>query len=155
MHLQLKYPIFSFVKDDNMVYVFHRERDNKTTNTEIFKKYKFKGNIFIDSSGTKYIVKKAFMTQWRGFKGYFTGMQGRVIAIEYEYEDGITKVSLEELKEMILNRYPKSRWFSSAWVSVEELEQEMNKCNNFEELARLIGGPLPSSNIFLCLIHGY
>jgi len=155
MKAELKYPIFSFVKNDNMVYVFYRDKDNKTTNIEIFKKYKFKGIVIIDSSGMKYIIKRAYKTKWLGISGYFTGMQGRVFLVDFEYEDEIEQISLDELKEMILNRYPKSRWFHSAWVDVNEFKEEMDKCTTFEELARVVGGPPPSSNFILRLIRGY
>lgn len=155
MEAKLKFPVFTFLKKDNMVYVDYSEKRMKMTNTEIFKSTNFKGDIIIDSSGIKYITRKAYQTGYLGIKGFSLFMVGKAISFEYEYEDEIQHISLDELKEMILNRYPKSRWFHSAWVDVEEFKEEMDKCTTFEELARVVGGPPPSSNFFLKLIRGY
>lgn len=155
MEAKLKYPVFVFLKKDNMVYVDYRDKDMKATNTEIFNTTNFKGRIIIDSSGTKYVTRKAYQTGYLGIKGFSLFMVGKAISFEYDYENEVVKISLEELKEMIINRYPKSRWFYSAWVDVEEFKEEMDKCTTFEELARVVGDPPPSSNFFLRLIRGY
>lgn len=137
-----------------MVYVFWREKLYKTTNTKILKEMK-KGDIVIDSKGMKYIQKGAYMTKWRGIYGHFTGMQGRVIAIEYEYEDNPEKISLEQLKKMIVERYPKSRAFRShAWVNADDFKKDVFRCTTFEELA-LIFECQPSKNAFLRFWRGY
>lgn len=68
--IKLKYPIFTFKKNDKMIYVFYREKDSKTTNTEIFKKSGYPGSTIIDSSGMKYVIKKAYKTKWRGIGGF-------------------------------------------------------------------------------------
>lgn len=134
MEAKLKYPIFSFAPKGNMIYVFWKEELHKTTNTVLLKKRK--NYIVVDASGTKYVEKGAHMTGWKGIYGYFTGMQGRVISIEYEYEDTPEQFPLHKLQELIAERYPKTRWFrEECWDSVDDFRQTIFACKSFEELA--------------------
>ena len=134
MKATLKYPVFSFAPKGNMIYVFWKEERHKTTNTALLKKRK--NNIVVDASGTKYVEKGAHMTGWKGIYGYFTGMQGRAISIEYEYEDTSEQFPLRKLQELIAERYPKTRWFKEeCWDSVDDFRQTILACKSFEELA--------------------
>jgi hypothetical protein len=151
--IKLKYPVFEFAPKDDMVYVFYGEKDHKTTNNKLFQVVKYSGDVIIDSSGMKYIIKKAYKVKMGGLWTYFTG-QGRALFIEYEYKDAGNPITLDELKKMIMIRFPKSRWFKSTWVDVQEFEEEMDKCNTFEQLALLFRKP-PSENVFLRLWRGY
>ena len=85
MKATLKYPIFQFSPDENMVYTFWKE--NKTTQLALLKECKgWNGDIVIDSTGTKYTVRRSYMTGWKGIHG-FTGMSTGMISYETEYED--------------------------------------------------------------------
>ena len=152
--IELKYPIFTYGKKEKMIYVFYRRKDSHTTNAKIIKKAGYPGSTIIDSTGMKYVIKRAQKAKWRGFYGYFTGMQGRVFEVEFEYEDESVHITLDELKAIILDRYPKSYWFRSAWSSKKEFDEEMSKCMTFEEVARVVGEP-PQSIFFLRIIRGY
>ena len=134
MKAKLKYPIFSFAPKGNMIYVFWKEELHKTTNTDLLKKWK--NGIVVDASGTKYVEKGVHMTGWKGIYGYFTGMQGRVISVEYEYEDTPEQFPLYKLQELIAERYPKTWWFKEeCWDSMDDFRQTIFACNTFEELA--------------------
>lgn len=146
--------IFIFVPKDNMPYIFWEEKLYKTTNTLLIKKWK-KNSIIIDSSGLKYIEKGIFMTGWRGIYGYFTSMKGRVIAVDYEYDENIEKVSLRNLQEIILERFPKSRWFHShCWKNIEDFKETLFSCTSFEEIAQLFVRK-PSNNFLTRIFKGY
>jgi len=54
-----------------------------------------------------------------------------------------------------MDKYPKSRWFSSAWGDVEEFKEEMDKRTTFEQVALIVGGQPPSKNIFTKIFNGY
>ena len=154
MKTQLVFPIFIFVPKDNMPYIFWEEKLYKTTNTLLIKKWK-KNSIIIDSSGLKYIEKGIFMTGWRGIYGYFTSMKGRVIAVDYEYDENIEKVSLRNLQEIILERFPKSRWFHShCWTNIEDFKETLFSCTSFEEIAQLFVRK-PSNNFLTRIFKGY
>ena len=80
MKATLKYPIFQFSPDENMVYTFWKE--NKTTQLALLKEADgWKGDIVIDSTGTKYTVRRSYMTGWKGIHG-FTGMSTGMISYE-------------------------------------------------------------------------
>ena len=126
MKATLKYPIFQFSPDENMVYTFWKE--NKTTQLALLKECKgWNGDIVIDSTGTKYTVRRSY-----GFTGMSTGM----ISYETEYEDNPEPFSLRQLQERIAERYPKTRWFrEECWDSVDDFRQTIFACKSFEELA--------------------
>lgn len=134
MKATLKYPIFKFRPRGNLVYVFWKE--NKTTQLAILNKCKgWKGDIVIDSTGTKYTVKRSYMTGWKGIHG-FTGMSTGMISYETEYEDNPEPFSLRQLQERIAERHPKTRWFrEECWDSVADFRQTIFACKSFEELA--------------------
>lgn len=95
------------------------------------------------------------MTGWRGIYGYFTSMKGRVIAVDYEYDENIEKVSLRNLQEIILERFPKSRWFHShCWKNIEDFKETLFSCTSFEEIAQLFVRK-PSNNFLTRIFKGY
>ncbi|WP_073348169.1 hypothetical protein [Bacteroides congonensis] len=134
MKATLKYPIFQFSPDENMVYTFWKE--NKTTQLALLKECKgWKGDIVIDSTGTKYTVRRSYMTGWKGIHG-FTGMRTGMIRCETEYENNPEPFSLRQLQERIAERYPKGWWFEEeCWDSVDDFRQTIFACKSFEELA--------------------
>jgi hypothetical protein len=130
-----------------MVYVYHDDRQMKVSNTEVFAKANYSNRTLIDSSGMKYITKGAFITRYWNFSERLF-LPGKVISFDYEYEDAGTPVTLDELKTVIMERYPKSGWFRSAWSNVAEFREEMDKCDTFEQVALLFGRP-PTRNKLL------
>lgn len=134
MKAKLKYPIFSFHPDENRVYVFWKE--NKTTQLALLKEAnEWKGEITVDSTGTKYVVKRCYMTGWKGIHGC-TGMNTGMISYETEYEDTTEPFSLRRLQEWIAERHPKDRYFEEeCWDSADDFRQTIFACKSFEELA--------------------
>ena len=97
----------------------------------------WKGDMIIDATGTKYIVKCSYMTKWKGIHG-FTGM----IYYEQEYEDNPESFSLQQLQDRIAERYPKTRWFrEEGWGSRDDFRRTVYACKTFEELAGLFRHP--------------
>lgn len=137
MKATLKYPVFKFSPDENYVYVFWKE--NRTTLLSMLKEANgWKGEIVIDSTGTKYTVKRSYMTGWKGIHG-FTGMRTGMIRYETEYEDTTEPFSLRQLQERIAERHPKTRWFrEECWDSVKDFRQTIFACKSFEELAEIM-----------------
>lgn len=154
MKAQLKFPIFSFNPKNKFVYVCWREQDYNTTNINWFKKQKRRKNIVVDSEGMKYVVKQVNMIKWKGIHG-FIGLQCGIIEIENEYEDNPVKISLKELQDIVIDRYPKSQAFRSEfWKDVNEFKDTVLQCKTFEELAEVFRCR-PSKNIFLRIWRGY
>jgi hypothetical protein len=160
MNIKLQYPVFVFTKNDPMVYVFHDEGLFTVTTMEYLKKTNFKKDVFIDSSGMKYFPQSAYVTYiWGFWERIFRRLwrlgAAQLITIDYDYMDAGVPITLNELKTMIVERYPKSGWFHSSWSNVEEFREEINKCDTFEQLAfTLEGQPLPK-NKFLRILKGY
>ena len=134
MKATLKYPIFQFSPHENMVYTFWKK--NKTTQLALLKECKgWNGDIVVDSTGTKYTVRRSYMTGWKGIHG-FTGMSTGMISYETEYEANPEPVSLRQLQERIAERYPKTQWFrEECWDSVDDFRQTIFACKSLEELA--------------------
>ena len=142
--IQLKYPVFIFTKDDPMVYVFHNDYDFRTTTSKYVERTNVKNDMFIDSSGMKYFPQTAYITHvWSLRERLLRLTTAKLVTIGYKYEDAEIPITLDELKEMIMSRYPESVWFDSTWVDVEEFKDEMSKCNTFYRVALLFGKPHP------------
>lgn len=137
MKAKLKYPIFSFAPKGNMIYTFRKEELCTTTNTKLLKKRK--NYIVVDATGTKYVETGVHKVKWKGFFGYYTRMQGRVIPIEYEYGDNPEPFPLQKLQELIVERYPKTRCFKEeCWDNTDEFRQAVFACKTFEEVADVL-----------------
>ena len=130
MKAKLKYPIFWSSPNDNRIYVFWKEKENKTTKLDMLKEANgWKGDMIIDATETKYIVKCSYMTKWKGIHG-FTGM----IYYEQEYEDNPESFSLQQLQDRIAERYPKTRWFrEEGWGSRDDFRRTVYACKTIEE----------------------
>lgn len=154
MKAELKFPIFSFFPRNNMVYVCWKANDYNTTDIKWFKRNKRKKDLVVDATGMMYRVKSAHFVRWKGIHG-FIGLQCGIIEIENEYEENPVRISLRELQEIVMERYPKSRWFKEeCWDNVEDFRQTVLGCKSFEELAEMFRRR-PSKNIFLRIWKGY
>ena len=133
MKVKLKYSIFWSSPNDNRVYVFWKE--DKTTKLDMLKEANgWKGDIIIDATGTKYIIKCSYMTKWKGIHGFTGGFTG-MIYYEQEYEDNPESFSLRQLQDRIAERYPKTRWFKEeGWGSRNDFRRTVYGCKTFEEL---------------------
>jgi hypothetical protein len=134
MKINLQYPVFVVNKTNTMVYVYYNERQHKSVGMDFFTaEVSLGGHKIIDSSGMQYTTKSAYMT---GSSGFREG-EDRVISFEYKYEDAGTPVSLEELKKMLLECYPKSKWLRPAWNNIKIFQGEIDRCNDFSQLVSL------------------
>ena len=138
MKAQLKYPIFSFSPQNNVVYVCWEENTYTTTSIAWFKRNKREKNIVVDASGMMYIIKTAHFIRWKGIRG-FIGMQRGIIEIENEYEENPIRITLRTLQEIVVKRYPKSQECRSGlWGNADEFTQAIFDCKTFEEVADIL-----------------
>jgi hypothetical protein len=122
MKINLQYPVFVFSKA-NMVYVYYNERQLKTVALEFFtSEISLSGNKIIDSSGMKYVTKSAYVTGSSGFGE----RQDKVISFEYRYEDAVTPITLETLKAMLLECFPKTKGLCPAWNNIKNFGHGLN-----------------------------
>lgn len=137
MKARLKYPIFQFSPKGNMVYTFWKE-SNITTIRQLEKEKGWKGDIIVDATGTKFVIRRSYMTRWKGIRGFTFGHTGMVY-YEREYEDNPEPFPLQKLQELIAERYPKTRWFKEeCWECVDEFRQAIFACKTFEEVADIL-----------------
>ena len=137
MKARLKYPIFQFSPKGNMVYTFWKE-SNITTIRQLEKEKGWKGDIIVDATGTKFVIRRSYMTRWKGIRGFTFGHTG-MIYYEREYEDNPEPFPLQKLQELIAERYPKTRWFKEeCWNSADEFRQAIFACKTFEEVADIL-----------------
>lgn len=136
MKAQLKYPILVFDPTDDMIWGYGNERDFHTTTTQLLQQHNGKGSVVVDSTGTKYTIRRTYQTGWRGIYGWTGGSTGR-IAIEDEYEDYTEKISPDELRRMMMERLLKhtsEEWFIETWVDKDTLCEEFAELRTIEEL---------------------
>ncbi len=77
MKARLKYPIFQFSPKGNMVYTFCKE-SNITTIRQLEKEKGWKGDIIVDATGTKFVIRRSYMTRWKGIRGFTFGHTGMI-----------------------------------------------------------------------------
>lgn len=120
-----------------MVYTFWKE-SNITTIRQLEKEKGWKGDIIVDATGTKFVIRRSYMTRWKGIRGFTFGHTG-MIYYEREYEDNPEPFPLQKLQELIAKRYPKTRWFKEeCWECVDEFRQAIFACKTFEEVADIL-----------------
>ena len=137
-------PGFAFIPDDDMIYVFFKDTDIRRTTIDGLKNG-YNGWVLVDSEGKVFRIKRAFFVKYLGFYGWNPMVNlnpfskgDRKISVDFEYESEIKKISLKALKTEVVTRINKRKeiW-ESAW-EMKELQQEINNCNSFEEMAELL-----------------
>jgi|SRR5690606_4156769 len=138
MSKELRYPVIAVPRNDNMVYVYFREKELKSTSEELLRKLDY-GNIeLIDSSGHKYRIKKAFKVKYLGLWGFNPLLKGRQILIDFDYNPEVEQVALSDFKKDIINRVDKTkRIWQSGW-DISELKEAITNSSSFEEIAYLL-----------------
>ena len=135
----MKYPVIAIKKNDKMVYVFSKEKDLKSTNTELLDKDVFKNVVLIDSDGLAYQVDKAYKVKYLGLGGISLLKKGRQILVDFKFKGDPTAVKLEEFKHDVLERINNNKSFwQSSWGDLSELEREIRESDSFEEIANII-----------------
>ena len=92
MIIELNYPVFAFLKGDNMIYVFFDELSLKSTNTQILKTLKYEDICHVDSLGNKYKIDSAFKVKYLGLWGFNLLLKGRQILIDFDYKPSIDSI---------------------------------------------------------------
>lgn len=134
----MKYPVFALKEKDNLIYVFFKEKDLKTTNTDLLRKNIFKNVTLIDASGKVYKIKNAFKIKDASFFGFSLLKKGRQVLIDFEFEEESTNVSISQFKQDIKDKIDRNKNFwQSAW-DISELKEKINKSTSFREIADLI-----------------
>jgi len=138
MNRKLKFPVFAFQKNDNMVYVFFKDQDLKSTSTRFLRRNGFVGDTLIDSTGSIYEVKRAYQVKYLGLFGFSLIKKGRQILVDFEFDSDIKTITLSEFKDEIITRIEKKKSFwQSAW-DIDELKEKIINSNSFREIANLV-----------------
>jgi hypothetical protein len=137
MSSKLEFPVFCFEKKNNMIYVFFKEKELKSTNTEILKTFDKRGIKIIDSNGDIFILKRAFFVRYIGFFGFSLLKKGRQVLMDFEIEN-ISKTSLDEFKKLVIDKINMNKKYWSSNLNITELETEIVKCNSFPEVANIL-----------------
>lgn len=138
MKKELKYPVIAVPRNDNMVYVYFKEKDLKSTSEELLRKLDYKNIELIDSSGHKYRIKKAFKVKYLGLWGFNPLLKGRQILIDFDYEPEAEQIALSDFKKDIINRVDKTkRIWQSGW-SIVDLKEAITNSSSVEDIANLL-----------------
>lgn len=138
MKIELKFPVFAFQKNDNMIYTFFKERELKSTNTRIIQTFDYKNITIVDSDGNMFKINKAYKLKYIGLFGFSLIKKGRQILVDYEFDSDVRIIELSDFKADIIKRIEKKKSFwQSAW-DIDELKSKIMNCNSFVDVAYLI-----------------
>lgn len=138
MQVELKYPIIVLPKKSNMVYVYFKEKDLKSTSEELLRKLDYPNLDLIDASGCKYKIKRAFKVKYLGLWGFNPLLKGRQILVDFEYEPEVEQLFLSDFKNDIIHRVDRTkRIWQSGW-DINELKEAVTNSSSFEEIANLL-----------------
>lgn len=138
MSKEVRYPVIVVPKNDNMVYVYFKEKDLKSTSEELLRKLDYGNLELIDSTGYKYRIQKAFKVKYLGLWGFNPLLKGRQILINFDYEPEMEQVTLGDFKKEIISRVDKTkRIWRSGW-DISELKGAVANSSSFEEIAYLL-----------------
>jgi hypothetical protein len=136
--MNLNYPVFATNTKHNMIYVFFKEKDLKSTSTDLLNKNIFNGVVLIDSKGDTYKIKKVHIVKYIGFYGFSLLKKGRQVLVDFEYENEKSIFELSDFKQYIVLKIENSRRFYDSSMTKSELKSEILNCSSFEEVANLI-----------------
>lgn|SRR5690554_5334386 len=138
MQNELAYPIIVLPKKNNMVYIYFRDKDLKSTNEELLQKLDYSNLDLIDALGRKYKIKRVFKVKYLGLWGFNPLLKGRQILIDFEFDSNVENLRLRDVKDELIKRIEKNKHFwESAW-DIKELKQKLQDSNTFEAIARLL-----------------
>lgn len=138
MQEELKFPVFAFQKNDNMIYVFFKERDLKSTSERFLDKSGFVGDTIVDITGNKFKIDKAFKVKYLGLWGFNPLLKGRQILVDFEYAPEVEKVLLSDFKKDIIHRIDKTKKNWKFGWDISELKEVVTNSSSFEEIANLL-----------------
>jgi len=138
MEPKLNYPVFVLPKKSDMIFVFFKEVDLKSTTTEFLDKGGFVGDIIVDAFGNKYEIEKAYFKKYRGLLGYNPLLKGRQILVDFHFAMELHPIALDEFKRIVHDRINKNKrlWLSS-W-NIDELQAAIANSISFEEISHLL-----------------
>lgn len=140
MKAHLQYPILVFDPADDMVWGFAGKKEFQVTTTRQLKAHNRSGVVLVDSTGTRYVIRRAYQTGWRGIHGW-TGLQTGIITLENDYEPRPAKITPDELRDMMTERLLKHQdeeWFIETWLDEPTLREEFAGCRTIGDLIALI-----------------
>ncbi|GGH25180.1 hypothetical protein FAZ19_15845 [Sphingobacterium alkalisoli] len=138
MQVELSYPVFVLPRKSNMVYVYFKEKDLKSTSEELLQKLDYTNLDLIDVSGYMYKIKKVFKVKYLGLWGFNPLLKGRQILVDFEYAPEVEKVLLSDFKKDIIHRIDKTKQIWQPGWDMGELKEAVTNSSSFEEIADLL-----------------
>ena len=138
MKIDLEYPIIIIRNYDKMVYVYNDNKTFKSTSEDLLKKIDYTKLDIIDSLGYQYKIDKVFKVKYAGFWGFNPFLKGRQIVIDFEFNQEIRKVALDDFKGKIIERIDNNKNFWEIAWDIKELKQQLHLCSTFSEIAKLL-----------------
>ena len=138
MNIELNYPVFVLPRNNNMMYVYTKDKDWKSTSEELLKTLDYNNLDVIDSSGCMYKINKAFKVKYLGLLGFNPLLRGRQVLIDFEYDSNVEQLSLKDFKRKVIKRIMENKRFWESGWDIEDLEQRLENSDNFYSIADLL-----------------
>jgi hypothetical protein len=129
-----RYPIIQIIIGDKTIYALNTkqglERYSDLGSLQVFNE-----SVILDSTGKRYIVKKAIKKGWAYFFGYHPLHKGRTVKIDFIFDD-IKQLSLMEFKETVIHQLDigigRSSWYRKK--DIPDLILRINNSKSFEDV---------------------
>jgi|GEM_PF-2380044 hypothetical protein len=138
MNNKLNYPIIVLPKKDNMIYVFFKENDFRSTSEELLKTIDYPNLDIIDSFGQIFKIIRAFKVKYLGLWGFNPLLKGRQILIDFEFYPEVNQILLNDFKLILINRIEKNRRTWQSGGTIIELKKAISISSSFYEIANLL-----------------
>lgn len=132
-----KFPIIHLLKNDNRIYALRTDKQFYRAGYDLLGI--FKDSIVIDSQGNYYLITEAVKRKWGTWLWGFNPMvKGRIVIVDFLINDS-KRISLEELKELILSQLEHkpipSFWYNQSNIS--SLKSRVEQAATYEEMINI------------------
>ena len=137
----MKFPVVMYLKKQSFPYVYtlNEKKRMHRSSLDIVNSKKVNGIKIIDSDGLVYSVKKVLVVKYLGLWGFTLRYKGRSVYIDYEFEDNVDFIALDDFKNDVIKRIHKTaNFWKESYDDINELISLINQSESYEKVMMLI-----------------
>ena len=135
---ELNFPVLTFRRSDVMEFIMDNEHLVGCNALGLKKGCHTNLNI-VDSGGNYYLVKSAIKIGNRGCFWGYNIFFNRKIRVQLNFDNVVKKISLNELKEMIMDNFEENRSFYESGIDYFQFQERVSNSESISALINKIG----------------